>query len=108
MDLRTYTIRPRGMAEFLEVFNRLAMPVQLRHIGPPLGLYTSEIGALNQFVHLWAYESLADMEARAAARNADPDWPAYLGASGHLIMAQENRVIRAAALPSLAAAGRPA
>lgn len=103
VDLRTYTIRPRGMAEFLDVFDRLAMPVLLRTLGRPVGFYTSLVGPLNQAVHLWAYESLADYEARSARRDGDPDWPAYLGASGHLIVAQENRLLRAAVLPSLAA-----
>jgi hypothetical protein len=102
IDLRIYTIRTRGMAEFLEIFDRLAMPIQLRHIGRPLGVYTSDIGALNQFVHLWGYDDLADYDRRRVARNADPDWPAYLKASGPLILAQENRLLAAASLPALA------
>ncbi len=102
IDLRTYTIRPRGMAEFLDVFDRLAMPVQLRHLGPPLAFFVSDIGPLNQVVHLWAYDSLADYDARRTARDVDPDWPAYLKASGHLILAQENRFVRRVEFPSLA------
>ncbi|WP_449253339.1 NIPSNAP family protein [Brevundimonas naejangsanensis] len=102
IDLRTYTIRPRGMAEFLEVFDRLAMPVLRRTLGAPIGAYTSLVGPLNQFVHLWAYRDLADYEARSALRDADPDFPAYLAASGHLIVAQEDRLLRAATLSSLA------
>lgn len=102
IDLRTYTIALRRIPEFLEVFDRLAMPVQRRHLGPPLGFYVSDIGPLNQVVHVWGYDSLADMEARCLARNADPDWPAYLEASGHLIVAQENRILRSVPLPSLA------
>ena len=38
--------------------------------------------------------SLADYEARSARRDGDPDWPAYLQASGHLIVAQEDRLLR--------------
>ena len=34
---------------------------------------------------------------------ADPDWPAYLQASGHLIVAQEDRLLRAATLNSVLA-----
>ncbi len=101
VDLRTYTIALRRIPEFLEIFDRLAMPVQLRHLNPPIGFYVSDLGPLNQVVHLWEYDSLADMERRCEARNADPDWPAYLKASGSLIVAQENRIIRRAALPSL-------
>ncbi|CAK7037767.1 NIPSNAP family protein [Kerstersia gyiorum] len=100
IDHRTYTIAPRKMAEFLEVFDRLAMPVLQRTLGQPIGFYTSHVGALNQVVHLWAYEDLADYERRSQARDSDPDFPAYLQASGHLIVAQENRLLRRAELPS--------
>jgi len=102
IDLRVYTIRPRGMPEYLKLFEELALPIQLRHIGPPVGYYTAEIGALNQVVHLWGFDSLADMEARRTARNADPGWPAYLAASAHLVLAQENRIIRRVDFKSLA------
>jgi hypothetical protein len=101
IDMRIYTIRPRGMPEYLKLFEEMALPIQLRHIGPPIGYYTGEIGALNQVVHLWGFDSLADMEARRAARNADPGWPNYLAASAHLMLAQENRIIRRVDFKSL-------
>lgn len=101
VDLRTYTIRLRKMAEFLDVFDRLAMPVQLKYLGRPLGMYTSAVGVLNQVVHLWGFDNMGDFEARHAARDKDPDWPAYLQASADLITAQENRLIRGVILPSL-------
>ncbi|WP_199261350.1 NIPSNAP family protein [Paracoccus binzhouensis] len=102
VNLRFYTIAPRRMAEFLELFDRLAMPVLLRSLGAPIGFYTSTVGPLNQVVHLWAYRDMADMEARWQARDSDPAFAEYLRASGHLIVAQEDRLLRAAALPSLA------
>lgn len=105
VDLRTYTIKPRAMAEFLDVFDRLAMPIQLKHLGPPLGFYVSDVGVLNQVVHLWAYDSLADYDQRRTARDKDPEWPAYLSASGHLIVAQENRFVTRVAFKTLATAG---
>ena len=89
------------MPEFLDVFDRLAIPVLLRCLGAPLGFYPSLVGPLNQVVHLWGYETLADYEARSARRDSDPDWPAYLQASGHLIVAQENRLVRAVTLKSV-------
>ena len=86
------------MPEFLEVFNRLAMPILMETLGHPVGFYTSLVGPQNQFLHLWAYESLADFERRSMARDTHPDFPAYLQASGHLITAQETRLIRIAAM----------
>jgi NIPSNAP len=101
VDLRVYTIRLRKMHEFIDVFDRLAMPVQLKYLGPPLGMFTSAVGPLNQIVHLWGFGDMGEFERRHAARDQDPDWPAYLQASEHLIAAQENRLIRKIDLPSL-------
>lgn len=95
IDHRVYTITLRKMPEFLEVFNRLAMPILMQTLGHPVGFYTSLVGPQNQFVHLWAYDSLADYERRCQARDTHPDFPAYLQASAHLITAQETRLIRA-------------
>jgi hypothetical protein len=102
VDLRVYTIRLRKMAKFIDVFDRLAMPVQLKYLGRPLGIFSSAVGPLNQVVHLWGFNDMGDFERRHAARDKDPDWPAYLEASEHLITAQENRLIRKIELPSLA------
>jgi hypothetical protein len=76
--------------------------VLLETLGHPIGFWTSLVGQQNQFVHLWGYGSLADYERRCQARDTHPDFPAYLAASGHLITAQETRLIHATAMPALA------
>ena len=100
VDHRVYTIALRKMPEFLRVFNELAMPVLLQTLGHPIGFYTSVVGPQNQFIHLWGYDDLADYERRSQARDSHPDFPAYLAASGHLITAQETRLVRAAPMPA--------
>jgi len=101
VDLRVYTIRLRKMKEFVDIFDRLAMPVQLKYLGKPLGVFTSTVGPLNQFTHLWGFDDMGEFERRHAARDKDPDWPAYLQASEHLITAQETRLIRRVEMMSL-------
>ena len=100
VDHRIYTIRLRKMPEFLDVFNRLAMPILRETLGEPLGFYVSHVGPLNQFVHLWGYDDLADYERRCLARDTHPDFAAYLTASEHLIVEQETRLIRSVAMPA--------
>ena len=102
VDHRTYTIKLRKMGEFIEVFDRLAMPILLETLGTPLGFWTSFVGPQNQFVHLWGYDSLADYEARSQARDGHPGFTAYLAATADLIVAQETRLVRRASLPSVA------
>lgn len=96
VDHRVYTIALRRMPEFLDVFQRLAMPVLLDTLGHPLGFWTSFVGPQNQFIHLWGYDDLADYERRGRARDTHPRFADYLAASAHLITSQETRLIRAA------------
>jgi len=96
IDHRTYTIAPRKMGEFLRLFEQFGMPVQRRHLGPLLGFYVTEVGPLNQVVHLWGYDSMADMEKRRAARNADPAWDEYLSKGAGLVLSQETKLLRPA------------
>jgi hypothetical protein len=94
VDVRTYNIVPRKIARYLEIFELYALPVQRRHIGEPLGYFVVEHGPLNQVVHLWGYQSLADLERRRAARDADPKWHDYLARSEGLVVSQENKLTR--------------
>ena len=94
IDLRIYTIRPRSMPQYLKLFEELALPVARRHFGEPLGYYVTQIGPLNQVVHLWGFESLADLEQRQAAVAGDPEFAKYLAATEGLVVAQEDRIMR--------------
>ena len=96
VDVRTYTLVPRKMAAYLELFENHALPVMQRHGLELMGYYVSQIGPLNQVVHLWRYDSLADMEKKRAARDADPAWGAYLSLTKGMVMAQEDKVMRPA------------
>jgi hypothetical protein len=52
VDHRVYNIAPRCMPQFLEIFNRMGMPVLKATLGTPIGMYTTVVGPLNQFVEL--------------------------------------------------------
>ncbi len=94
VDIRTYNIVPRKMAEYLQLFEEHALPVQRRHIGDPLAYFQTIHGALNQVVHIWGFDSLADMEQKRAARDADPAWTGYLARTEGLVQSQENKIAR--------------
>ena len=62
------------------------------------------IAPLNQVVHIWRYDSLADLEKKRAARDADPAWGAYLALTEGMVAMQDNKVMRPASFspaPSL-------
>jgi hypothetical protein len=94
VDVRTYTLIPRKQAKYLELFENHALPVTKRHGLELMSYYVSYIGALNQVVHLWRYDSLADMEKKRAARDADPAWGEFLSLTEGMLLLQEDKVMR--------------
>ncbi len=94
VDVRTYTLIPRKTHAYVDLFEKLALPVTKRHGQQLMGYYTSQIGALNQVVHLWRYDSLADLEAKRTARDADPAWSEFLKATEGMILTQDNKIMK--------------
>lgn len=96
VDLRIYTCKPGRLAEFVRLYQDHGWDLQRKYLGRCLGWYTVVEGPLNQVVHLWAYDSQADREARRAAMAADPEWQDYLrrSAEAGLLVSQENRMLR--------------
>ncbi len=97
VDHRTYTLRPGTIKDYVELYREKGLPVQSRHLGRPLGWYVStDIGPLNQIVHLWAYEDLADRARRRAALQADPAWQAFIAEASKMIVQMENKILHPA------------
>ncbi len=96
VDLRIYTCMPNRLAEFVELYEKEAWPIQLKYLENCLGWYTTVEGALNTVVHMWGYQDQGDRERRRAAMAADPAWGAYLRKAGEfgLLIKMENRIIR--------------
>ena len=93
---RTYTLHHGTMDTYLERYQTHALPLQIKHLGRLLGFFVSEIGPLNQVVHIWAYESLAEREQRRAALEADPAWTAFKEINRGSFVHQEVRILRPA------------
>ncbi len=93
VEERSYTLQPGTTAEYLSRYERHGLPVQRPILGNLVGYFSSEIGILNQVVHLWAYEDLGDRARRRAELQANPDWQAYIVTVRPFIVRQENRIL---------------
>lgn len=88
-EMRSYTLKPGKLPAMMEGWKE---KIEGRRALSPLimGMHT-EVGDLNKFVHIWAYESLDQrMEVRATAK-ADGIWPP--GGGGGRLVAQENKIM---------------
>ena len=74
-ELRTYTLKPATTEAFEERFAE-GMPTREKY-SRLAGFWHTEIGPLNQVIHLWPFDSLAHREeARAAlAKDDSGKWP---------------------------------
>lgn len=93
VEQRTYTTQPGKVREYLALYEAEGLPIQLRILGRLVGYYRSEIGSLNQVVHMWAYTDLLEREQRRAALLADPDFMAYVRKMLPLLVSQESRIL---------------
>jgi len=96
VEQRTYTLPHGTMATYLQRYEKYGLPVQKRHLVRLLGFYVTEIGTLNQVVHLWAYDSLADREQRREKLAADPEWQAFLKMNTGSFTHQEVKIMKSA------------
>ena len=97
-DHRTYTCKPGSLKAHVELYKTLGFAAQSRHLGPPVLWGLTEVGDVNSFVHVWAYQDLAGRTAKRAAMWADPEWLAYVKASNELgaLVSQNNIILNAA------------
>ena len=72
-EFRTYTLKPGTTAEFEKRFEA-ALPSRVKH-SELAAFWRTDIGPLNQVIHVWSYEDLkqrAEIRAKAAQ---EPNWP---------------------------------
>lgn len=93
VELRTYTFHPGAVPKFVQLYEAKGMAIQKAILGNMIGYFTSEIGTLNQTVHMWGYQGLDDRQKRRAELVANADWRAFLGEVMPLLITQETKIL---------------
>lgn len=96
VELRSYRLLPGSAADYFALYEAKGMRIQLQYLPTMFGYYQSEIGDLNQAVHLWGHESLDARETNRARMRSDPAFKAYWNEVRPLILEQKNQILRAA------------
>ena len=72
-EVRSYTLKPGTVADCEQ---RFAEAIPYREKYSPLGAFWhTEIGPLNQIIHVWPYENLQQRTEIRAQAMKDPHWP---------------------------------
>ena len=96
-EFRTYTYKPGTMLTVLERFGKV-MPGRVK-VSPLVAAWSSAIGPLNQFIHVWAYKDAGERERlRAEASKTVEGWPPV---TREFMVKQENMLVVPAACSPL-------
>jgi hypothetical protein len=96
VEERIYTLHAGKAPEYLRLYEAEGLEIQRRILGRLVGYFTTEVGPLNQVVHLWAYEDLAERSQRRSRLQADDSWRGYTQKVRPLIVHQENKLLNPA------------
>lgn len=93
VEERIYTLQAGQAAAYLAAYEAEGLAIQKPILGQMVGYYSTEFGPLNQIVHLWAYEDLAERAERRGRLLANPAWKAYSARVRPMVLTQENKVL---------------
>ncbi len=96
-EMRIYTLAGRAEVPKLAKLWELGIPERVK-LSPLCAAWVSELGALNQFIHIWGYKSVEDRNAVRVKAQATGNWPPSAlakktGLPGYEIVKQENKIL---------------
>ncbi|WP_312794626.1 NIPSNAP family protein [Tianweitania sp.] len=100
-EIRTYRLKNGSGPEYLKAVGESGIAIQKQHLGSLVGYFSSEIGPLNEIVHIWAYESLDERQRRRSLLAADPQWQAFLPRIRDLIVTADSKIMTPASFSPL-------
>ncbi|HUB12344.1 MAG TPA: NIPSNAP family protein [Acetobacteraceae bacterium] len=91
IEMRTYTLQPGTLAEVEKRFGA-SLPAREKH-SKLAAFWHSEVGPLNQIIHVWAYDSFEQRAAIRAAAQKEEGWPPPIR---EFVVAQQSEVFHPA------------
>src|SRR5258708_26168090 len=99
-ELRTYTVRPGTLGDIVRAASTVSRDIREDNYGKLEGYWMTEIGPLNQVMHMWSY---SDLNERARLRDElakNPRWTGeYLPLINPLLLRQQVRLLNAVKPP---------
>lgn len=93
IDEHIYTFLPGKLDEFLKLYEQEGLALQTRILGNLIGYFYTDIGPMNQIVHLWGFDSYSERDRRRRELLSDPSWGQYLPKVRSLMTQQETKIL---------------
>src|ERR1700737_3674430 len=93
-ELRTYTLKPGTLADMVKAASTVSRDIRKDDYGKLEGYWMTEIGPLNQVMHLWSYRDLNERTRLRAELAKNARWSSeYLPLIRPLLMHQDVRLL---------------
>jgi hypothetical protein len=93
VEQRDYHVFTGKLPELVRLYETEGIEIQIEVLGGLVGAFTTDIGALSTYTHLWAYPDFAARQARRAVLQAHEGWKAFLPKIQPLIHTQQSRIL---------------
>lgn len=95
-EMRTYTIKVGRLKSYIEHFEKVGFPIISKY-ATLVGYWYTEIGELNQVIHIWSYDDLNDREQKRGELYKDSLWLSeFIPSAMEMLEKQESQIISAA------------
>jgi hypothetical protein len=93
VEQRDYHVFTGKLVEVVRLYETEGILIQNEALGGLIGAFTTDIGALSTYTHIWGYSDFADRQARRAVLQGRDDWKAFLAKVQPLIHTQHSRIL---------------
>ncbi len=93
VEMRTYKIRPGELQNFIKIYDEEIREIHTKILGNQIGFFYTEIGDINEVVHLYGYESYEDRQARRITLSKQPEFISYLNKVKNIIIEMQNKLM---------------
>src|SRR5258708_7556168 len=99
-ELRTYTVKPGALGDMIKAASTVSREIRKDDYGKLEGYWSTEIGPLNQVMHLWSYSDFSERARLRGELAKNPRWSSeYLPLIRPLMMRQDIRLLNAVKAP---------
>ena len=107
-ELRTYTVKPGTIGDIVKAASTVSREIRKDDFGKLEGYWFTEIGPLNQVMHMWSYRDYDERTRLRAELGKNPRWTGeYLPLIRPLVVRQDVRLLNAIRAPvAIPAAGQ--
>jgi hypothetical protein len=93
IEMRTYDIQVGKLNEFINIYDNDIREIHTSILGNQLGFFYTEIGSLNQVIHLYGYDTYEDRERRRKVLSKNESFLKYIVKVKGLILSQTNQLL---------------